>query len=292
MSRDPTSIPTISLADLDKLDLDNSTKPAGVIAPVVINEDNKLSGFVHSIETGAAVDGPGVRFVMFSAGCQFRCLYCHNPDTWKLRNGKLKTVDEIVTEIGKYARFLKFAGGVTFSGGEPLMQANFIGEIAYRVKQAYNLHIALDTQGFLAGHLDDAWFNNIDLVMLDIKHIDPEKYQALTAQPLQPTLDFAHRLVKMGKPMWIRYVLVPGISDDLADVEKHAQFVKSLQDEAIELHGKKLIERVEVLPFHNLGESKWQELNLTYTLSETEAPTPEFVQSIKEIYKKYDLPAV
>lgn len=292
MTREQNSIPTISLAELEKLDLDNSTKPAGVIAPVIINEDNKLSGFVHSIETGAAVDGPGVRFVMFSAGCQFRCLYCHNPDTWKLRNGKLKTVDEIVTEIGKYARFLKFAGGVTFSGGEPLMQANFIGEIAYRVKQDYNLHIALDTQGFLAGHLDDAWFDNIDLVMLDIKHIDPEKYQALTAQPLQPTLDFAHRLVKMGKPMWIRYVLVPGISDDLADVEKHAQFVKSLQDEALALHGKKLIERVEVLPFHNLGESKWQELNLKYTLAETEAPAPEFVQSIKEIYKKYDLPAV
>ena len=292
MSRDQTSIPTISLAELEKLDFDNVTKPAGVIAPVVINKDNKLSGFVHSIETGAAVDGPGVRFVMFSAGCQFRCLYCHNPDTWKLHNGKLKTVDELVTEIGKYARFLKFAGGITFSGGEPLMQANFIGEIAYRVKQEYNLHIALDTQGFLAGHLDDAWFDNIDLVMLDIKHIDPDKYKALTAQPLQPTLDFAHRLVKMGKPMWIRYVLVPGISDDLADVEKHAQFVKSLQDDAIALHGKKLIERVEVLPFHNLGESKWQELNLKYTLSETEPPTPELVKTIKEIYKKYGLPAV
>lgn len=292
MSRDQTSIPTISLAELEKLDFDNVTKPAGVIAPVVINEDNKLSGFVHSIETGAAVDGPGVRFVMFSAGCQFRCLYCHNPDTWKLHNGKLRTVDEIVTEIGKYARFLKFAGGVTFSGGEPLMQANFIGEIAYRVKQDYNLHIALDTQGFLAAHLDDAWFDNIDLVMLDIKHIDPEKYQALTAQPLQPTLDFAHRLVKMGKPMWIRYVLVPGLTDDLADVEKHAQFVKSLQDAGIALHGKKLIERIEVLPFHNLGESKWQELNLKYTLSETEPPTPEFVKTIKEIYKKYELPAV
>lgn len=292
MSRDQTSIPTISLAELEKLDFDNVTKPAGVIAPVVINEDNKLSGFVHSIETGAAVDGPGVRFVMFSAGCQFRCLYCHNPDTWKLHNGKLRTVDEIVTEIGKYARFLKFAGGITFSGGEPLMQANFIGEIAYRVKQDYNLHIALDTQGFLAAHLDDAWFDNIDLVMLDIKHIDPEKYQALTAQPLQPTLDFAHRLVKIGKPMWIRYVLVPGLTDDLEDVEKHAQFVKSLQDAGIALHGKKLIERIEVLPFHNLGESKWQELNLKYTLSETEPPTPEFVKTIKEIYKKYELPAV
>ncbi|MGL4674225.1 MAG: 4Fe-4S cluster-binding domain-containing protein, partial [Wohlfahrtiimonas sp.] len=179
MSRDQKSIPTISIADIDTIEF----KPAGIIAPVIINEDNQLSGFVHSIETGAAVDGPGVRFVMFSSGCQFRCLYCHNPDTWKLHNGKLRTVDEIVTEIGKYARFLKFAGGITFSGGEPLMQANFIGEIAYRVKQQYNLHIALDTQGFLAAHLDDEWFDNIDLVMLDIKHIDPEKYQALTAQP-------------------------------------------------------------------------------------------------------------
>jgi pyruvate formate lyase activating enzyme len=288
MSRDQKSIPTISIADIDQIEF----KPAGIIAPVIINEDNQLSGFVHSIETGAAVDGPGVRFVMFSSGCQFRCLYCHNPDTWKLHNGKLRTVDEIVNEIGKYARFLKFAGGITFSGGEPLMQANFIGEIAYRVKQQYNLHIALDTQGFLAAHLEDEWFDNIDLVMLDIKQIDPEKYQALTAQPLQPTLDFAHRLVTMGKPMWIRYVLVPGLTDDLEDVEKHAQFVKSLQDKAIELHGKKLIERIEVLPFHNLGESKWQELNLKYTLSKTEPPSPEFVKVIKEIYKKYGLPAV
>lgn len=292
MNRDHLSLPSISINDLDQLDIDDVKKPAGVIAPVIINENNQLSGFVHSIETGAAVDGPGVRFVMFSSGCQFRCLYCHNPDTWKLRNGKLKTVDEIVHEIGKYARFLKFAGGVTFSGGEPLMQANFIGEIAYRVKQEHGLHIALDTQGFLAAHLEDSWFKNIDLVMLDIKHIDPEKYQALTAQPLQPTLDFAHRLIQMKMPMWIRYVLVPGLTDNIEDVEKHAQFIRSLQDKSIELNGQKLIERIEVLPFHNLGESKWQELNLQYTLSKTEPPTPEFVAMIKEIYQKYDLPAV
>lgn len=292
MSRDYTAIPSISIADIHQLDLDNSHKPAGVIAPVVINEDNQLSGFVHSFETGAAVDGPGVRFVMFSSGCQFRCLYCHNPDTWKLHNGKLKTVDEIVHEIGKYARFLKFAGGITFSGGEPLMQANFIGEIAYRVKQEYNLHIALDTQGFLAAHLDDSWFDNIDLVMLDIKHIDPDKYLALTSQPLQPTLDFAHRLIRMNKPLWIRYVLVPGLTDNPEDVKKHAEFIRSLQDEALELHGHKLIERVEILPFHNLGEMKWKELNLPYTLSETEPPTPESVAFIKEIYKKLNLPAV
>lgn len=282
-------LPTMPIEDIDQLDLDEN-KPSGIIAPVFINENNQLSGFVHSIETGAAVDGPGVRFVMFSSGCQFRCLYCHNPDTWKLHNGTLRTVDEMVNEIGKYARFLKLAGGVTFSGGEPLMQANFIGEIAYRVKQQYDLHITLDTQGFLAAHLKDEWFDNIDLVMLDIKHIDPIKYQALTSQPLQPTLDFAHRLIRMQKPLWIRYVLVPGLTDDLNDIEKHAEFIAQLQTESIELHDKRLIERIEILPFHNLGEAKWHELNLKYTLANTEPPTPEFVAQVKNIYKKYSLP--
>lgn len=291
MTKDHQPLPTISISDIDQLQLDlDDNKPSGIIAPVFINEDNKLSGFVHSIETGAAVDGPGVRFVMFSSGCQFRCLYCHNPDTWKLHNGKLRTVDEMVNEIGKYARFLKLAGGVTFSGGEPLMQANFIGEIAYRVKEQYDLHITLDTQGFLAAHLKDEWFDNIDLVMLDIKHIDPVKYQALTSQPLQPTLDFAHRLIRMQKPMWVRYVLVPGLTDDLNDIEKHSEFIASLQAESIQMHDKKLIERIDILPFHNLGEAKWQELNLKYTLGDTEPPTPEFVAQVKEIYKKYDLP--
>lgn len=289
MTQNPKSLPTMPIEDIDQLDLDNS-KPNGVIAPVFINEHNQLSGFVHSIETGAAVDGPGVRFVMFSSGCQFRCLYCHNPDTWKLHNGLLRTVDEMVNEIGKYARFLSFAGGVTFSGGEPLMQANFIGEIAYRIKQQFGLHIALDTQGFLAAHLTDDWFDTIDLVLLDIKHIDPVKYQTITSQPLQPTLDFAHRLIRLQKPMWIRYVLVPGLTDDLNDVEKHAEFIASLQSESMEHHGKKLIERIEILPFHNLGEMKWKELDLHYTLAETEPPTPEFIAKVKEIYKRYNLP--
>ncbi|OYQ76157.1 pyruvate formate-lyase-activating protein [Wohlfahrtiimonas chitiniclastica] len=292
MSHAHKHIPTIPIESIDELDFDPIRKPLGVIAPAIINHDNQLSGFVHSVETGAAVDGPGVRFVLFTSGCQFRCLYCHNPDTWKLHNGKLRTVDEMVKEIGKYARFLKFAGGVTFSGGEPMMQAHFIGEIAYRVKEQYGLHIALDTQGFLASHLDDAWFDHIDLVMLDIKHIDPDKYLALTSQPLQPTLDFVHRLVRMHKPMWIRYVVVPGLTDDLTDVENHARFLHELKAQSIALHGHNLIERVEILPFHNLGAHKWQALNLTYTLNETSAPSAESLHTIKEIYKKYRLPVV
>ena len=288
--------PTISIASIDTIDIDNQKKTGkllGAIAPAVVDENGKLSGFVHSVETGAAVDGPGVRFALFTSGCQFRCLYCHNPDTWKLRNGKLRSVDSVVEEIGKYAKFLKFAGGVTFTGGEPLMQAHFIGEIAYRVKKQYGLHIALDTQGFLAPHLDDSWFDQIDLVMLDIKHIDPEKHLALVSQPLQPTLDFAERMVRLKKKMWIRYVLVPGWSDDLGDVEKHAAYVKHLANMAEEIApGQNLIERVEVLPFHNMGADKWIGIEQEYLLADTPAPAPELTEEVRNIYRAKGLVAV
>ena len=280
---------------LDQIDAENEPKTGkllGAIAPAVVDENGKLCGFVHSVETGAAVDGPGVRFALFTAGCQFRCLYCHNPDTWKLRNGELRSVDSVVKEIGKYAKFLKFAGGVTFTGGEPLMQAHFVGEIIYRLKQQYDLHIALDTQGFLAPHLEDSWFNNVDLILLDIKHIDPDKYLALTSQPLQPTLDFAERMLRLKKKMWIRYVLVPGRSDDLADVEKHANYVKYLQAKGQELFGIDLIERVEVLPFHNMGASKWKEIGQEYLLGDTPAPTNELTDTVRNIYLSKGLFAV
>lgn len=251
-------------------------KHIGEIVPACVDENGKLSGFVHSIETGAAVDGPGMRFVLFVSGCQFRCLYCHNPDTWKMRNGKLTSVDEVMKEIGKYANFLRFAGGLTISGGEPLMQAHFIGEIFYRAKKELNLHTALDTQGFLAGQLEDAWFDNVDLVMLDIKQMNPEKYEHLTGKPLQPTLDFAERMSRMGKKMWIRYVLVPGYTDDFDDVEKLADFITTLNG----------VERVEVLPFHKMGEHKWQELGMDYELTEVKPPAPEVIERVRSQFKQ------
>lgn len=287
------TIPLHELKDEDDSTPISDPKKAGVIYPAIVDENGKLSGFVHSVETGAAVDGPGVRFALFTSGCQFRCLYCHNPDTWKLRNGKLRTVDSVVEEIGKYANFLKFAGGVTFSGGEPLMQAHFVGEIIYRLKKKYGLHIALDTQGFLAAHLEDEWFDNIDLILLDIKHIDPVKYQRLTAQPIQPTLDFAERMIRLKKKMWIRYVLVPGWSDDLADVEKHASYVKHLADLAEQVApGQNLIERVEILPFHNMAKNKWEELGLEYELADTPAPTAELTEQVRNIYRAKGLVTV
>ena len=253
----------------------SDNKPLGEIIPISFNMEKQQQGFVHSIETGAAVDGPGMRFALFVSGCQFRCLYCHNPDTWKLHNGKSYTVDAVMAELKKYASFLRIAGGLTISGGEPLMQAHFVGEIFRRAKQELKLHTALDTQGFLAAHLDDAWFDNVDLVLLDIKQIDPVKYEALTSKPLQPTLDFAERLQKMGKKIWVRYVLIPGISDDFADVEKLADYLKPMEN----------LERVEVLPFHKMGESKWEELGMKYELTDTKAPTPELTERVRDQFR-------
>jgi len=254
-------------------------KPPGFIAPACVDENGTLSGFVHSFDAGGAVDGPGMRFVLFVTGCQFRCLYCHNPDTVKLHNGTVMSVDEIMAEIGKYASFLRIAGGLTISGGEPLMQAHFIREIFYRAKHDLGIHTALDTQGFLSAQLEDEWFDDVDLVLLDIKHIDPDKYQALTSHPLQPTLDFAQRLSAMGKKMWIRYVLVPGYTDEFADVEKLADFVATLQG----------VERVEILPFHKMGEHKWEELGFKYHLKEVQPPTPELLERVIAQFQKRGL---
>jgi len=245
-------------------------KPSGTISPACLDEMGRLCGFVHSSEMGSAVDGPGMRFVLFVSGCQFRCLYCHNPDTIKMHNGTLRTVDSVLEEIAEYASFLRFAGGLTITGGEPMMQADFVREIFYLAKHDYHLHTTIDTQGFLAGQLEDEWFDDVDLVLLDIKHIDPDKYLALTSKPLQPTLDFARRLSDMGKKMWIRYVLVPGYTDDFNDVEDLADFVMTLDG----------VDRVEILPFHKMGEKKWEELGFKYHLKEVKPPSNELVKRV------------
>lgn len=238
-----------------------------------------LTGYIHSFETGAAVDGPGMRFVLFMQGCQFRCLYCHNPDTWKLRRGQQMTVDEVLDEIRPYSTFLKMAGGLTISGGEPLLQPTFVGEIFNKVKHELGLHTALDTQGFLGEQIDDAWLDNVDLVLLDIKHFDPEAYHQLTAQPLTPTLQFAERLAHLKKPVWLRYVLVPGLTDNQAMIQHLAEYASSLGN----------IERVNVLPFHQLGAHKWKELGLDYALKDTPTPTRELIESTKAVFRQSGL---
>jgi pyruvate formate lyase activating enzyme len=221
-------------------------------------------GFLHSVETAGAVDGPGMRFVYFMSGCLFRCQYCHNPDTWRLQSGRRVTLVQAAAEVRPYARFLRRSGGVTFSGGEPMLQGAFVGALAIRLKARLGLHLALDTQGALHAGLADEWFDPIDLVLLDIKHSDPTKYRALTGQDLQPTLDFARRLVRLRKSMWIRYVLVPGLTDNLDDIARLADFAVTLGT---------AVERVEVLPFHQMGAHKWAELGLNYRLGDTPTPT-------------------
>lgn len=238
------------------------------------------TGWLHSVETGAAVDGPGMRFVFFMAGCLWRCLYCHNPDTWKLHTGRHVTLDEAEAEVTPYAGFLRMSGGVTFSGGEPMMQAGFVGQLARRLKEQHRLHIALDTQGFLHASLSDAWFEPIDLALLDIKHTDPEKHVELTGQPLQPTLDFAARFAAMGKKMWIRHVLVPGWTDDPAHLNKLADIALGLGP---------AVERVEILPFHQMGTSKWAALGQTYRLANHPTPTPDQTAAARKIFAERGL---
>lgn len=232
-------------------------------------------GWLHSVETGAAVDGPGMRFVYFMSGCLWRCLYCHNPDTWKLHGGRQVTLDEAEAEVRPYAGFLRFSGGVTFSGGEPMMQAGFVGKLARRIKDEMGLHIALDTQGFLHASLSDSWFEPFDMALLDIKHTDPERHLELTGQPLQPTLDFAERLVRMHKKIWVRHVLVPGWTDDPAHLNR-------LADIAISLGAA--LERIEILPFHQMGAAKWAALGQPYRLAGHPTPTPEQVAAARAIF--------
>jgi pyruvate formate lyase activating enzyme len=234
-----------------------------------------LSGYIHSIETAGTVDGPGLRFVVFVTGCPLRCLYCHNPDSHQMMRGQKTTADALVKEIAQYREFLmRTGGGVTVSGGEPLTQIPFVTAI-FRGCKELGLHTALDTSGYLGAHVKNDLLDVTDLVLLDIKSFDPFTYRKVTSVNLKPTLDFAKRLAMMGKPMWIRFVLVPGLTDDFEALNKMADFVAEL----------KTVERVEILPFHKMGESKWEELGLDYKLKDTQPPSPELVAQVKEIFK-------
>jgi pyruvate formate lyase activating enzyme len=231
-----------------------------------------VEGYIHSVETLGTVDGPGVRYVIFTQGCPLRCLYCHNPDSISLKHGRLVSSASLLTDIENTADFLRRAnGGVTLTGGEPLAQAKFTAAILRGCKEM-NLHTALDTSGLLGNKATDAMLADTDLVLLDIKSFDPATYERVTGAQLQPTLDFAHRLDSQGKKMWIRFVLVPGLTDAPDNVKGLADFVATLKN----------VERVEVAPFHKLGEFKWKELGLRYALTDTESPTLEQAESVRK----------
>ncbi|HEX2341871.1 MAG TPA: pyruvate formate-lyase-activating protein [Vicinamibacterales bacterium] len=238
-------------------------------------------GFLHSFTTGSAVDGPGIRVVAWTAGCQFRCLYCHNPDTWTMTNGIPVTIARATEVLGKYRHGLKtMSGGFTLSGGEPLMQDRFAVKLFSAAKKM-GVHTALDTNGHLGDRLTDAELETIDLVMLDIKAWDPELHRRLVGMDIEPTLAFARRLAARKRPVWLRYVLVPGWTDDVQDISKLAAFVGSLGN----------VERVDVLPFHQMGRFKWKRLNLNYELDAVQPPSPEVVERTCALFREQGLKA-
>ncbi|PYX28419.1 MAG: pyruvate formate lyase-activating protein [Acidobacteria bacterium] len=238
-------------------------------------------GFLHSFTTGSTVDGPGVRVVAWTTGCQFRCLYCHNPDTWNMSNGIPITLGKATEELHKYRTGLKvMAGGFTLSGGEPLMQDRFAVRLLTAV-HAMGIHTALDTNGSLGARLTDAELGEIDLVLLDIKNWDEQRHRRLTGMEVGPVLDFARRLAKLKRPMWVRYVFVPGWSDDARNISQLARFAASLGN----------VERVDVLPFHQMGRFKWKELKLSYALDDVQPPARETIEHACALFRAEGLKA-
>ncbi|MER7758647.1 pyruvate formate-lyase-activating protein [Streptomyces sp. NPDC097619] len=251
--------------------------------PAAAATQRPSEGSVHSWDLSTGVDGPGTRFVTFLSGCPLTCLYCHNPDTMKMRNGKRTSADDVIAEAAKYTRFIAASGGgATVSGGEPLLQPVFAGELLHRMKHELGLHTALDTSGFLGARATDALLRDVDLVLLDIKSWDRETYRKVTGRPLEPTLDFARRLADLGKEVHLRFVLVPGLTDARENVAGVARFAGSLGN----------VSRVDVLPFHKLGESKWEALGKEFTLHDTPSPSPEQVARAKAVFAAEGLTAV
>ncbi|CAB0490410.1 pyruvate formate lyase-activating protein [Corynebacterium diphtheriae] len=238
-------------------------------------------GLVHSWELVTAVDGPGTRMTMFMSGCPLRCLYCHNPDTMGMKEGTVERVESIVKKIKRYRNVFKASGGgLTISGGEPLFQIAFTRRVLKEVHDA-GIHTTIDTSGYLGARLTDEDLENIDLVLLDVKSGDEETYHRVSGgRELQPTIDFGNRLNAIGKPVWIRFVLVPGVSDAPENINNVADIVAQWKDN---------VERVEVLPFHNMGADKWHELGLNYELEDTKPPTPESVDFAKETFRSRGL---
>ncbi|OFN75369.1 MULTISPECIES: pyruvate formate-lyase-activating protein [unclassified Corynebacterium] len=232
---------------------------------------------VHSWELVTAVDGPGTRMTMFMSGCPLRCQYCHNPDTMEMKVGTLERIEDVVKRIKRYKPVFKASGGgLTISGGEPLFQIAFARRLLKEVHDA-GIHTTIDTSGYLGARLRDEDLDNIDLVLLDVKSGDEETYKKVTRRELQPTIDFGDRLNAMGKPVWIRFVVVPGLTDSPENVANVAKIVS---------RWKSNIERIEVLPFHNMGADKWHELGYPYTLEDTKPPKPEDVEEIREVFRK------
>lgn len=238
-----------------------------------------MVGKIHSVFSGGTVDGPGIRFVVFMQGCPLRCKYCHNPDSWELGAGEERSVEDLTKEIIKYKNYFGKTGGVTVSGGEPLLQIEFVIELLKSVKK-YGIHTAVDTSGFMFNEKDEKSVklheelnNYVDLYLLDIKHIDDGEHKRLTGVSNKNTLAFAKWLDSKGKKVWIRHVLLGGFTDNDEYLKKTKEFIDTLSN----------VEKVEVLPYHTMGEVKYKKLNIDYALKGVNPPTKERVLNARSI---------
>ena len=243
-----------------------------------------VKGNVHSTESFGTVDGPGIRYVVFTQGCLLRCQYCHNADTWAIGKGKAVAVQDILNEMESYLPFIKASGGgITVSGGEPLLQVEFVTEL-FKECKTRGIHTTIDTSGGCY-NTEERFQQRLaellqytDLVLLDLKHIDDEKHKQLTGRGNQHILEFARYLDERNVPVWIRHVLVPGITDDPEDLKRLGQFIQTLSN----------VKKIEVLPYHKLGAYKWETLGLKYPLEGIEPPSRESVEMAKKLLAQQD----
>ena len=235
-----------------------------------IRDEAGTFGYVHSYETSSRYDGPGLRVVLFVSGCLLRCTYCHNPDTWHLKDGTYVSTQQVLDRLAGFAPALRaLDGGLTISGGEPMVQLAFTRRILAGAKEM-GLHTAIETSGYLGDRVDDKYLACLDLVLLDIKSSNSETYRSVTGRDLAPTLRFAERLAAIGKPVWVRFTLVPGLTDGPANVDGIARFVAPMRN----------VEWVEVQPFHQLGAFKWKAMKLDYKCASTPTATSELVNRV------------
>lgn len=236
-----------------------------------------VKGRVHSIETFGTVDGPGIRFILFMQGCPLRCKYCHNRDTWDVKGGTEYTTDEIIEQVKKYSSYMKFSGGgLTVSGGEATLQPEFLKDL-FKKAQENEIHTCLDTSGFINIDVIDPVLDYTNLVLLDLKHMVPEKCKDLVGVSIDKTLEFAKHLSDRNIPVWIRHVLVPGITDDRENLELMGKFISTLKN----------VDRVELLPYHTLGVHKWENMGFKYELKDVPDATSEDIEKASKILAEF-----
>jgi len=251
-----------------------------------IDDAAHMLGRVHSLETCGTVDGPGTRFVVFLQGCLFRCKYCHNRDTWDINTGTLYSVTDLLAEILPFIPFIDAShGGVTVTGGEPLMQREFV-RVLFKVLHQQGVHTCLDTNGYVADSSYDEDLEKLldctDLVLLDIKHINRDKHVELTKASNKYTLKFAKYLQERKQPVWIRHVVVPGYTDDLEDLRQLAELIAPMEN----------VKKIELLPYHTLGAHKWEPFGENYPLDGVVSPSTEKMEQLMSVFTQHGIEVI